>query len=110
MDPELRMAAERVLRKNESLTEFIEAAVREGIVVFIALVMGMPAGQLTARLWPGTAPHGQRRFGLLRRRSGLEGCPEHSTKGGAHGESVLQRGNDSGCSSPLAEQVYAFTR
>ncbi|MBC8752586.1 MULTISPECIES: YlcI/YnfO family protein [Paraburkholderia] len=31
VDPELRMAAEGVLRKNESLPEFMESALREGI-------------------------------------------------------------------------------
>lgn len=31
VDPELRMAAEGVLRKNESLPEFMELALREGI-------------------------------------------------------------------------------
>ncbi|OAJ60771.1 prevent-host-death protein [Paraburkholderia ginsengiterrae] len=31
VDPELRMAAEGVLRKNESLPEFMDSALREGI-------------------------------------------------------------------------------
>jgi predicted transcriptional regulator len=31
VDPELRMAAEGVLRKNESLPEFMESALRESI-------------------------------------------------------------------------------